>query len=81
MKEWGTPEWYPVLVKGKGLIPAGDWILFQSGENVVRLIHHSGKMCQAVIEEDGVCRVRSTHDIIPLPDEVVEELVAVLNLS
>lgn len=77
---WTTKEWYPVLVRGKDLVMTGEWILCQTGATEVELVHQSGKMCTAAIEDDGVCRVRAEPDLLPLPDEVVVELADLLNL-
>lgn len=79
MNEFGVAQWYQVLVRGKELTFAGDWILYQSSPLTVELIRHDGDMCRAVVEEDGVARVRGEG--IPLPPEVVNKLQCMLNLS
>ena len=78
---WTTREWYPVLARGQGLELADDWILYQSGANVVQMVHCSGEMCKAVIEEDRVCRVEVNERFLPFPNEVIDRLKLMLHLD
>jgi hypothetical protein len=81
MNEWSTREWYPVLKRGQNLVLSDEWVLYQSGDTEVQMVHHSGAMSVARIEADGVCRVQVDPKLTPLPEAVVADLVTLLNLD
>lgn len=81
MNYWTNAEWYPALVRGKDLLFVGDWILAPTGDQSIELINSTGDTVEVKVDDDGVCRARTSCSVLPLPDEVVEAVRELLNLS
>lgn len=79
-KAWGASEWYLALNEKRNLKFCGDWVLYQEDDSTVQLINTSGATCVATVDDDSYCRVRGSEEILPLPDDVIEELRTILYL-
>ena len=78
---WTTRDWYPILKGSKEIVLSDDWVLYQTAEKTVQMVHHSGAMCVAEVEADGECRIRTSPEIAPLLDSVIGDLRKLLNLK